>query len=283
MPFTYLGLPLGTTRPTIAELMPLVDKVERRLSSTAIWLTYGGRVTFINSAMTPLLTYVLCVLKVPLQIIEFVDRARRHCLWRKSTDRDEKTYSLAAWDLVCKPKKKGGLGLIDLEVQNQGLLLKFLHKFFHKHDIPWVMMIWHKYYQSTPTPPHASLPCGSFWWRDICSLLDIYRGVTTCTVNAGDSVLLWKDLWTGHNILQDQLPRLFSFSVQKNVTISTYCLNNDPVAQFALPLSVEAASELDVLNWLIDDLDRDMGMPDQWLYVWGDSEYRTKKFYKFFF
>ena len=114
-------------------------------------------------------------------------------------------------------------------------------------------------------------------------MLDIYRGVTTCTINAGDSVLLWKDFWTGHNILQDQLPRLFSFSVQEDVTISTYYLNNDPIAQFALPLLVEAASELDVLNRLIDDLDRDMGMPDQWLYVWGVSEYRTKKFYKFFF
>lgn len=39
MPFTYLGLPMGTTRPTVQELMPLVDSVKRRLSSTAIWLT----------------------------------------------------------------------------------------------------------------------------------------------------------------------------------------------------------------------------------------------------
>jgi hypothetical protein len=74
----------------------------------------------------------LCVLELPLQIIEFVDRARRHCLWRKSEDRNEKSYSLAAWDLVCQLKKKGGLGITDLKVQNQGLLMKFLHKFYHK-------------------------------------------------------------------------------------------------------------------------------------------------------
>jgi hypothetical protein len=52
MPFRYLGLPVGTTSPTVAKLMPLVDRVERRLTSTAIWLTYGGRVTFINSALS---------------------------------------------------------------------------------------------------------------------------------------------------------------------------------------------------------------------------------------
>ena len=30
LPFTYLGLPLGTTRPRIIDLMPLVDSLERR-------------------------------------------------------------------------------------------------------------------------------------------------------------------------------------------------------------------------------------------------------------
>jgi hypothetical protein len=87
MAFTYLGLLVGTTRPTVAELMPLVDRVERRLTSTAIWLTYGGRVTFINSALSPLILYAMCVHKIPLQIIEFINRGRRHCLWRKIEDR----------------------------------------------------------------------------------------------------------------------------------------------------------------------------------------------------
>ena len=28
-PFTYLGLPMGTTRPNMVDLMPLVDRIER--------------------------------------------------------------------------------------------------------------------------------------------------------------------------------------------------------------------------------------------------------------
>jgi hypothetical protein len=35
MPFTYLGLPLGTTRPTISDLMPLVCRLERKLTSSS--------------------------------------------------------------------------------------------------------------------------------------------------------------------------------------------------------------------------------------------------------
>jgi hypothetical protein len=41
MPFTYLGLPLGTTRPRIHDLLPLVDRLERRLVATSNFLAYG--------------------------------------------------------------------------------------------------------------------------------------------------------------------------------------------------------------------------------------------------
>src|SRR4051812_1643888 len=43
MPFTYLGLPLGTTRPKIQDFMPLIDRVERRLSASSAMLNQGAR------------------------------------------------------------------------------------------------------------------------------------------------------------------------------------------------------------------------------------------------
>ena len=43
MPFTYLGLPIRTTRPRIQDLIPLVDKVERRLSASSAMLNQGAR------------------------------------------------------------------------------------------------------------------------------------------------------------------------------------------------------------------------------------------------
>jgi hypothetical protein len=44
--------------------------------------------------------------------------------------------SLAAWELLCKPKDKGGLGIINLELQNDALLLKQIYKFYNKDSIP---------------------------------------------------------------------------------------------------------------------------------------------------
>jgi hypothetical protein len=46
-----------------------------------------------------------------------------------------------AWKMETIPKKDGGLGIIDLQKQNEALLMKNLHKFFNKLDIPWVHLV----------------------------------------------------------------------------------------------------------------------------------------------
>jgi hypothetical protein len=67
---------------------------------------------------------------------------------------------LVAWPVVQQPKDKGGLGILNLRLQNDALLLKQLHKIYNKMDIPWVSLIWSKYYHSKV--PHAAREMGSF-------------------------------------------------------------------------------------------------------------------------
>ena len=43
LPFTYLGLPLSLTKPTVADFWPLVSKCERRLTSISSFLSQAGR------------------------------------------------------------------------------------------------------------------------------------------------------------------------------------------------------------------------------------------------
>ena len=82
--------------------------------------------------------------------------------------------------------------MINLKLQSDALLLKYLHKFYNQHDLPWVDLVWSTYY--TDKIPHASDPCGSFWWRDVLQLTPIYRGISKVEVNRGDKILMWKDL-----------------------------------------------------------------------------------------
>ena len=64
-----------------------------------------------------------------------------------------------AWPVVMQPKEKGGLGVLNLQLQNNALLLKSLDKFYNKIEIPWVQLVWWKYYQGKV--PHAAREVGS--------------------------------------------------------------------------------------------------------------------------
>jgi hypothetical protein len=135
MPFPYLGIPMGTTKPTIRDLSPLTDRIERRLTASASFLSYGDRLILVNSVLSSMPIHFLSTLDIPDGVIDVIDRARRNCLWRKRKD-DEKVHSLASWDMVCKPKNKGGLGIINLKIQNKCLMMKQLHKFYNNVDLP---------------------------------------------------------------------------------------------------------------------------------------------------
>lgn len=90
MPFTYLGLPLGTTRPNIQEFSPIICGIERRITRFSRMLSYQGRLILVNSVLTSLPTFYMCSLQLPPQTIKQVDRYRKHCLWsgETSTERE---------------------------------------------------------------------------------------------------------------------------------------------------------------------------------------------------
>jgi hypothetical protein len=94
-----------------------------------------------------------------------------------------------AWPVVMQPKEKGGLGVLNLQLHNDALLLKSLDKFYNKREIPWVQLVWWKYYQGKV--PHAAREVGSFWWKDILRLSNLFRGIARCTIGDGSTVLFW--------------------------------------------------------------------------------------------
>jgi hypothetical protein len=108
--------------------------------------------------------------------------------------------------MVCKPKEKGGLGVLNLRIQNEGLLLKYLHKFYNKTDTPWVQLLWNTYY--TGKVPHNMAPCGSSWWRTVFNLSPIFRGISMSHINDGRNTLFWKDKWL-QDINSEEFPELF--------------------------------------------------------------------------
>lgn len=102
--FTYLDLPLWTTKPNIEDYLHLIQRVESRLSYTSSFLSQGGRLEMVNSVLSSSAMFFSSTLKLHKGMIKQLDKYRKHCLWRGS-DLNSKKPSKAAWLMVCLPKK----------------------------------------------------------------------------------------------------------------------------------------------------------------------------------
>jgi hypothetical protein len=65
-PFTYLGLPLGPNKPSVEDMLPLVQRIERRLVSTSNFLTQQTRNGKLNSNLP---TFYMIIIKLPPTIV----------------------------------------------------------------------------------------------------------------------------------------------------------------------------------------------------------------------
>jgi hypothetical protein len=258
-----------------------MSQIEHRLNASARFLGYGGRLELINSVLSSLTTYHMCSIKLQKTVIKYCDRARRHCLWAKKDEDGQITCnSLAAWQMVCRPKKHGRLGIVNLELQNKALLIKQLHKFYCNENVPWIKLVKSIY---GPGPPHAQTLRGSFWWRDIFSLVGTYKSITTSEIGSGSSVLLWKDFWADSQTLSDRLPHLLSYATNEDMSVQEYINAGNIRARFSLPLSAEAHDELQVLNAICSNIILDPLAADKRSFVWGSAAYTPARFYRFVF
>jgi hypothetical protein len=258
------------------DLLPMVDRMERRLSASSSLLAYGGRLQLIQSCLSSMPIFFLCTLNIPVGIIKQLNRIIRQCLWRKKKGECTTSQSLASWDMICKPKANGGLGVLDFKLQNEALLLKHLHKFFNREDLPWVNLVWNYYPEGVP---HASKLCGSFWWRDVMKLSELYRSVTSVNIKDGITTLFWADKWNGV-CPQERFPRLYSYTVNQTLSVKEALLMPDIVDLFERPLSQQAAMELVELQGLIQTVVLQPEGKDEWKTIWKDGTYSAQRFYR---
>jgi hypothetical protein len=182
----------------------------------------------------------MCSLKLPVELLEqIVDKYRKHVLWHGG-DVNKKRRYLVTWKHACRSKEDGGLGIIDLRNRNSALLMKFLHKFYNKHDLPWVNLTWSKLY-SNSKPPHERKFVGSFWWRDIMSLAPNFLLMTRCKVNSGLTISFWNENWD-LGVLKVSYPQLFSFAKKMTCSVSQF-LSWEYGRSFFLPFSQTALGQ----------------------------------------
>jgi hypothetical protein len=127
-PGKYLGLPLHVRKLRKVEVQPLLYKIGARLPGwKGRFLSISGRETLVKTVLSSQPIYHMTAFQEQKWLIKKIDRMRRSFLWRGETpDKVYGEHSIINWPMTCRPKEKGGLGILDLERFARALRLHWL-------------------------------------------------------------------------------------------------------------------------------------------------------------
>lgn len=145
LPIKYLRLPLTRTKPKIAYFNGLITTVQRRMEEwKSNLLSIGGRLTLVKAVLTAIPLHYMQAIRLPKGVIRQIDKLRRRFLW-KGNETCKGINCLVNWKRVCALKSNGGMRIINLRVQNEALLSKWLWKIVAHQESHWPQTIWMLY------------------------------------------------------------------------------------------------------------------------------------------
>jgi hypothetical protein len=113
--------------------------------------------------------FMLSFLEIPVGVRKRLDFFRSRFFWQG--DGHKKIYRLTKWDIVCRPKDQGGLGVEDLELKNKSLLSKWLFKLMNEEGV-WQELLFNKYIKDKTLSQVIAKPTDSPFWKGLMSVKD---------------------------------------------------------------------------------------------------------------
>ncbi|KAL0456613.1 UNVERIFIED_CONTAM: hypothetical protein Slati_1000500 [Sesamum latifolium] len=146
LPIEYLGVPLSSSRLSISDCRPLLEKKDRRI---ATWRShkhsFAGRVQLIKSFLSAFHIYWLFVFLLPKGVVTEFDKRMSRFLWDRA---NVCAMAKVAWTQVCKPVDAGGLGVQEAtplesdiaKIQNR-LGFRWVIENRLKHKLIWTVQV----------------------------------------------------------------------------------------------------------------------------------------------
>ena len=221
LPSTYLGLPLGAPHRALGVWDSIEDRFRRRL---AIWkrqyISKGGRITLIRSALASLPVYFLSLFRMPKSVCLRLEKIQRDFLWGGGNL--ERKPHLVNWKTVCLDKSYGGLGVRSLSKMNIALFCKWCWRFANDRDSLWRLVISTKFGEGDGGWNSNDIRggYGTGLWKDISKEWITFSQNATSSLGNGRRLRFWKDPWCGETALCNAFPTLFNLVVHKNARVA---------------------------------------------------------------
>ncbi|KAL2228518.1 UNVERIFIED_CONTAM: hypothetical protein Sindi_1831500 [Sesamum indicum] len=189
----YLGLPLLSSRLTVADCSPLLLKIDKRIAGwEGMALSYAGRVQIIKSVLLSLSLYWASTFILPKKVTNEIEKRLRTFLWKGTTNSG---YAKVAWKDLCRPKDEGGLGFKDISILNRAFMTKKLCDIIRcDRTSVWVKWLYQGRLRDTSIwtiREHG----GSWGWQKILRLRVFLRPMVDYQIGDGRKFYLWQDPW----------------------------------------------------------------------------------------
>ncbi|WVZ51479.1 hypothetical protein U9M48_002624, partial [Paspalum notatum var. saurae] len=217
-PFRYLGLLMHYRKLRNSGRKHIEERFKKCLIG---WkgklLSVGGRLVLINSVLSSLPMFMLSFFAIPKGVLRKLDYFRSRFF--RQNDQHKKKFHLIKWDHIRQPKEQGGLGIIDLKVQNKCLLSKWLFKLANEDGI-WQNLLRNKYLKSKPLGVGIKRPRVSHFCAGLMEVKQEFLSLGSFSIGDGTQVRFWEDTWCGNRTLKSLYPSLFNIVSKKGATVA---------------------------------------------------------------
>lgn len=171
-----------------------------------------------------------------MKVVKSLEKSQRDFLWEGGRERK---MHLVNWEVACRSKAFGDLGIGQLKDRNTALLSKWLWRFSTERESLWHSIIQSKYgchsngWDVNPNPNRFM----SLVWRNIITLFPLIASHLRFSVGNGNVIHFWKDLWWQDQLLFDSFPRLFRLVCHKDAKVSNVISSSPNGLVWNLPLS----------------------------------------------
>jgi hypothetical protein len=260
-PCKYLGIPLSTRKLRRSEEQFIIDAVAARIP---LWkgnlLNTAGRVTLVQSTLSAIPVHLSIAVCLSPWAIQRIDKLRRAFIWSGS-DTVGAGKCRVAWELVCRPKDLGGLGIIDL--RRLGVALRLRWDWLRKYD---------------PSRTWVNLPSST----DKVSQA-LFRASTLPVLGDGSRTLFWRDQWIHGLSVQQIAPAVFAAvptAKARSRTVASGLTNRAWVSDIAGAPTVQVVLQYLELWERVLSVQLVPGTPDSVVWRWSsDCKYSAASAY----
>ena len=287
----YLGALLGSSPSSLKFWEPLLRKIKAKIISIdASSISIAGRTVILQAVIDNLPSYWMNLFKIPEGVLKQVELIRRRFLWGYKQNSTRKLH-LLAWNKICKPRSKGGLGIASMKLRNTAMLSRWWGKAYSQRNSGWNKLLSDRY--------------GPSWNYDLASIdakrcSPIVRGLINLKSNpivapilsssnfkwsvmSGELVMFWEDWWISDKSLKAKFPDLYLCSSTRHMSVkNVLCVWNSDDAEASLWISNPTQDQLAsirVLRGLLENVILREGV-DTMVWSIGNKEFSIKNAYQ---